>query len=354
MDLLESLTSVPQREKGGSTALERLDFQTCWGVSHLLTLHQAGKGYAVAFEFHDDILVLDDATSPTEIRCYQLKTAKSGKWTVKKLTARKKTDGIADQSISGKMYDSRLKFGDYVVALGFVSNQVCDFIAESKYPCSFQEAEKSALASFVKALESEVSGFTSDEARLFEYHYTDLSLTSFEETLLGRVVNFVIDECALTHCNHKGFYLALVDQCRRRSKNLKDLASSEDLLAGKFVTRQHMSQWLSDLHLKTSARPQWDVIVGELVGVPPMEKRALKAQWDLYATNKLARPELSAVQFSEAVRRITDELGRQPSSTLPQLLGAALPKLKAYASQAGLKFGDDYLRAAFLYEFYAP
>ena len=57
----EFLTHVPEREKGGQTALDRFDYQTAWGVSRLLDLHEKGENYAVAFEFHDDIVALDEA-----------------------------------------------------------------------------------------------------------------------------------------------------------------------------------------------------------------------------------------------------------------------------------------------------
>lgn len=54
MGVKDTLLAVSQREEGGRTAYDRFDYQTAWGVSKLLELHNAGTNYAVAFEFHDD------------------------------------------------------------------------------------------------------------------------------------------------------------------------------------------------------------------------------------------------------------------------------------------------------------
>ena len=65
LSVKDSLLTVSQREEGGRTAYDRFDYQTAWGLSRLLDLHGTGKNYAVAFEFHDDIVSLDDADAPT-------------------------------------------------------------------------------------------------------------------------------------------------------------------------------------------------------------------------------------------------------------------------------------------------
>lgn len=67
VDLLTALTAVPERELGGMTAIDRFDFQTCWGVAQLLKLHKTQANYGIAFEFHDDIVTIDDTHQPNSI-----------------------------------------------------------------------------------------------------------------------------------------------------------------------------------------------------------------------------------------------------------------------------------------------
>lgn len=62
MSLAEKLISKPQREKGGETGFERYDYQALWGLALIFEQHGGGDDYAIAFEFHDDILVMDSAS----------------------------------------------------------------------------------------------------------------------------------------------------------------------------------------------------------------------------------------------------------------------------------------------------
>ncbi len=354
MSLLDALTTVPQREKGGSTALERFDFQTCWGISHLLTLHEAGHNYAVGFEFHDDIVVIDNATSPTKARFFQLKTASSGKWTLKKITNRKVAKGASNHepSIAAKMFDSRTKFGSATDYLGFVSNQPCDFIDENKLPCSFYEADKKNFDHFVEAMKKEIAPFTEEDGKLFNYHLSELNLNNYEDTLLGKFVNFIESQCGLLECNHKGFYLSVIDQCRKKSKHLKDIDNFNELLSAKFVTRVDMASWLKELQTRTCGRPDWSAVVPDLKSLTMLQKRALKRDWDRYEFDVLTRANIATGRFRDAIRNLLDGMV-DDAAGLEELLDKALPSLMKISHSLSYPATENYLRAAFLYELYA-
>lgn len=93
MTVKDALLSLPQREDGGRTAYDRLDYQTAWGLTRISDLHQQGKNYAVAFEFHDDIISLDNAENPASAIFYQVKTKSSGNWSFAQITARPTSKG---------------------------------------------------------------------------------------------------------------------------------------------------------------------------------------------------------------------------------------------------------------------
>ena len=93
MSVRESLLTITQREEGGRTAYDRFDYQTAWGVSKLLDLQDSSKNYALAFEFHDDIISLDDADEPAKAVFYQVKTKKVGNWSFAQFASRISKNG---------------------------------------------------------------------------------------------------------------------------------------------------------------------------------------------------------------------------------------------------------------------
>jgi rRNA maturation protein Rpf1 len=356
VDLIDALTSIPQREKGGSTAVERFDFQTCWGVSHLLKLHNSGEQYAVGFEFHDDIVVLDDKKKPSELRFYQLKTASSGSWTVTRLTRRKTNSETnkKEPSIAAKMFDNRLKFGKAATHLGFVSNKPCSFIDESKYPCSFSESEEAEYKKFVSALKTEISSFKDSDAKLYRYHIADFDLNDYEDTLVGRFVTFIEVNCNLEVYNPKVFYLFVMNECKNRSKHLKDVDNFNDLLAAKFVSREDMTTWLSKFEIRTKGRPQWSAVLHDLMYLSAGRRHVLKQHWDQYELQKSSETDLAIGKLRDRVRKASKAITlKMPDANMKELIEAILPKLRDIADGLGYPVSDDHLTAVFLFEFYA-
>src|SRR5882757_9382319 len=86
--------------------------------------------YAIAFEFHDDIVRLDSSSSPTQARFYQVKTKVKGHWTLTELYARKKAKDKTSllPSYMGKMFDNYQLFPAEAERLSFVSNVPCEFM----------------------------------------------------------------------------------------------------------------------------------------------------------------------------------------------------------------------------------
>ena len=68
MSLAKRLVEHPQREIGGSLAQERFDYQALWGLALIFSNHETSEDYAIAFELHEDILLLDSAKAPASIR----------------------------------------------------------------------------------------------------------------------------------------------------------------------------------------------------------------------------------------------------------------------------------------------
>jgi len=353
VSLTDAIAKTPQREKSGSRAYDRFDFQTAWGLSHLLRLHDSGLDYAVAFEFHDDIFVVDNATSPQKVHFFQLKTRAEGRWTIARLTNVEETETGSKASIAGKMYDNKVRFGDKVEYLGFVSNQPCNFLDEEQYPCSFATAKKEDFDEFIRKLKLEYPDVTEDDGSLFHYVKSDFTLAGYENALLGQVVNFIDNHCGPISCNSKSFYLSLMDQCRRRSKYLRDVTNLEELLAAKFITRAQMGRWLEELKVQAESRPTWSDILHDLGSVDLPEKRMLKEQWSRYTTACLSTSNAAHLRLRGVIRRLLNAGPLPAGATLIEIADALLPDVSSAAAKIPIIENEAYFRAAIMYEYYS-
>lgn len=104
------LIKVPQTETAGSRSPARFAYQRNWALAELIEYHLEGKDYVFAFEFHDDILILDSEVNPSNLQFVQVKTKTTGqKWTVHGLTKSEKgKNGNPEKlSIIGKLYENK-------------------------------------------------------------------------------------------------------------------------------------------------------------------------------------------------------------------------------------------------------
>lgn len=352
LSLMDDLVTVPQREKGGSIALERLDYQASWAVSLVLMLHEKSDDYAIAFEFHDDIVVLNDSSQPTKARFYQVKTRTSGHWTVKRLTQRYKRRGGSENipSIVAKMYDNRIKFDSAAEILGFVTNQPCEFIEQSNYPCTFDGGDSIKTDAFKKALAAEVPSFAADHINLFEYHLSDLPLSRPGTMLRGLILQFLERELGILDCPSSAFVVVVLEHARERSKHMGSVTSFQDLMQAKALTRAQVQDMLDETKRRHQSRPKWSDVSSDLTGISPVQKRDIGRAWAGYEIDKLSRASLAFEQFCTKLRDLVNNIVDDGQS-LAEIVKSNLGHVRALAEQFGIPQDDAHLSAAFLYEF---
>lgn len=348
MGVKEFLTNVPEREKGGQTALDRFDYQTAWGVSRLLDLHEKGSNYAVAFEFHDDIVTLDDADAPTSAVFYQVKTKASGNWSFAQITQQKSVKSVKKSSFAGKMFDNCVRFGATVERLAFVSNQPLPEVIVAHGEGAFSSADRKKLQKFVKAVSEEVGGYVdSAHTVLFFFVFSDLNLTNYQSTVIGRIAEFLESELG-TDIPPKTFALTLNDFCRKRSKALADLENFDALKASKFVTRANMIKWLSQAQQHHSHRPDWKTAADDLK-VPFKEKVAIQSAWREYEALVRSRTNAATVGFTQELHAVVQAGVEQAESTM-HLLEIVLPEARSLVLKWHPSATDHLVKAAILYE----
>ena len=67
-DLATLPETVVPRERAGSQTAARYDFQANFGILKLVELRESGKDFRVVFDIFDDIMVLDPAEAPIQMR----------------------------------------------------------------------------------------------------------------------------------------------------------------------------------------------------------------------------------------------------------------------------------------------
>lgn len=348
MGIKEDLLTVPEREHGGQIAYDRFDFQTAWGVSHLIDLHAAGTNYAIAFEFHDDVVMLDDADTPSKAVFYQVKTKNSGSWSFAQITNRKKVKEDLKASFAGKMYDNFVKFGANVEKLCFVSNQPFPEILIVHGEGGFSKAEERDLKKFISKILLEIPGFKNPEhTNLFFFVFSELNLTNYEQAIVGKIADFLEREIG-DHIPPKPFALTLNEMCRRKSKKLSDFNTFDQLKNSKFITRTEILKWLTqakDLHER---RPDWSSVASDVSGTL-LEKIMLERGWRAYEIELRSRPNSATLAITERVRSIVeDELPN--ANDLDDLISRTFDKVFKLLINWKADASDSFVKAAILYE----
>lgn len=348
LPIKDALLTVPQREEGGRTAYDRFDYQTAWGLSRLLELHEAGENYAVAFEFHDDIVSLDDADEPSSATFYQVKTKETGNWSFAKITMRTSSKTGKKPSFAGRMFENFTRLGATVVKLAFVSNQPLPEVIAVHGEKGFSASEQAKLQKFVTALSAESPEFKyTEHTSLFFFVFSHLNLTSYENTVIGQIAEFLDSELG-SHIPTKPFALALNDHCRKRSKKLADVSDFEQLKSSKFVTRADMVKWLSQARDQHDSRPEWAPVAAELKGAFA-DKVKIERAWREYEVLLHSRANAATIAFTEKVRSIIDpalEDAEDYASLIEAVATTVGPIVRAWRPGADAHF----ISAVILYE----
>lgn len=313
-----------------------------------MDLHEEGSNYAVAFEFHDEIVTLDDAGSPTSAIFYQVKTKASGNWSFAQITQRRSSKKGKKSSFAGKIFDNCARFGATVERLAFVSNQPMPEVIIAHGEGAFSSAEKKKLEKFVKAISDEVEGYDEGtHTSLFFFVFSDMNLTNYQTTMIGRIAEFLEAELG-TDIPPKTFALTLNDFCRKRSKALADLQDFGALKASKFVTRANMIKWLSQARDHHFHRPEWSAAADDL-NIPFKDKVGIQRAWREYETLVRSRTNAATVAFVQELHDVV-HAGVDQAKSKMHLLEIVFLKAKRLV-EAWYPASDDFLvKAAILYE----
>lgn len=260
MGLAEALVSIPQSERGGEIAQRGFDYQTCWALSQMLEYELDGKNYVFIFEYHDDVLILNDEVYPTDLTFAQVKTREKH-WTASSLSSATNKKPI---SIIGKLFIHHKNFSNYSPKLLFVTNASFNLCKENGGKSSFgaNEVKDEYKASFKKAIKDQVKlDDTSINLSTMRFVQSSLSLDDHITHLKGKLCDFLSKKFGDSSNLSINVLVSLLEQeCRHKSKvKSADIIDFSDLIYRKGLSSQGFNSVLDSLNASNSLKPNWDM-----------------------------------------------------------------------------------------------
>ncbi len=328
MSLAEALVNIEPRETAGASSSRGFDYQKDWALCKLLELHESGSDYVLLCEHHDDILVLDSGVSPSTVLFFQVKTKKSGYWTLSPLMYRAKgRDGERLSSILGRLFDHSVRFRAWLGKLNLVSN--------ARFRLSRSDGDTRALDEFStedlsEDVRKKISSHLEDELDCeidmgveCRFEVSPLSLEESDIHAKGRVDDFLCRNFGGDRHPTSALYKTLFGEIKRRTSFDGRCDELETLVKRKGISKGKFDEFLECVRSDQRPEEMWLRIEGQLQaeGLPFGRLRALKKEWLQYEVALFNPANESLLNLRLRVDRLCLEaITSNPNASLSELL----------------------------------
>lgn len=286
--LSEKLVRTTPRESGGTTAANRFDFQKNWALCKLLDLHSSGDDYAIMLDYHEDIVVLDSEDEPTFADFYQIKSKKSGNWTIASLI--KKQRSGKSPSILEKLFSNVKLFESSAKSIAFISSQnlsaklADNSKALEKELVRFSELTEADQEKIQKALKLEIG---SKDLNILEIAKTDLTVGGHDTYTKGKIIEFLEELSPSIKVSPTLVHKTLFDEIRRKTNSEKVCKTFFELKSQKCIAKSEFTTILKTI--VESGTASWTDIQPLLIneGFNLSETLAVKNAWIEYRVSIL-------------------------------------------------------------------
>lgn len=350
-NLASQLVAVPQREVAGSNSAMRYHYQALYGLALIFETHKKDGDYAVVFEYHDDIAMLNDSRAPTKVSFFQVKTKAKGHWNITDILKQKKSkdkDGkeIKSPSFLANMYDNVIKFGDQVEGTTFVSNVELNF-GKKSHSFSLVECNTAELEKVSEHLKSVYSGITSIRTDVVRFQKSDLSLDDLDTHAKGKLNNFVVEHLGAVDFSLDALYRAVVDECTRKSRSTVFGKDLPEVLNLRGITRSNADGWLTQIRQRVAA-PRWEEISSNLAGTF-FHRTAMGREWRKYCIEVLdTNAALSAVRGE--IAKFLNNGSCDQLKELQQIIELVMPNIQLIALERMSPISEEKIKVMIIYE----
>lgn len=350
------LITVPQAETAGSRSPARFAYQRNWALAELIEYHLEGKDYVFAFEFHDDILILDSEVNPSILQFVQVKTKTTGqKWSVHQLTTSEKgKNGNPDKlSIIGKLYENKKNFADHSSQLRFVTNAYFSFIDPVPVTIASQ-LEKKDQEKITNAVQAQLGGGDVDLNAL-QLERSSLSVDDHEKHIRGILHNFFEELFGSDHnIAVSPWYQSISDQIKvKNNYPSEQVKSFDDFIRNKCITKSEIEDFVQRVNLSHNSRDNWDVIKSQLQkeGFGFQELVKLQRGWQKYATDRLDYDNNALKNLEIEISNAISTTSFGGSSTLKDVISSIRKDISKKLSKFTSIFDSHYIDSIILWQY---
>lgn len=344
--LYKELLTVPQREVAGPRSSSRFSYQKNWALAELIEYHLAGKDYVFAFEFHDDVLILNSESNPTSLQFIQVKTKATGKnWTIRALTkAEKGAEGEPDKlSIVGKLYENKLNFNNHKSELKFVTNAYFSFGKSTSSICanSLDPKDQKTIQS---SIQDQLKVKHSVELGDLFFEHSDLSVGDHEEHIKGKLHAFFDTLFGDSHnISVSPWYRSISDQIKKKNDFPPEKVSCfDELIRNKCITRSEIENFIQKVRDSHNTVEYWPTLATQLSSEGYDYKSIIRLQkkWKEYAKDRLEYDNSILKQLEQKV--LTEILHHSPLSLSKKIIEIK-NALSNEISQTSNLYDSDYV-----------
>ena len=333
-DVLSQFSSFKPRETAGSSSSNRFDYQKNWSICHFLNLHETGKDFLIIFDHHEDIVTFNHSLKPDSACFYQIKSKKSGSWTVSSLAKCK--DGQHDSSILRKLYTNYENFSGFAIKLAFISNQFLSIKDKGSgkkslvsYHC-FEHMHVDEKEKFSRSIEKKEKQFSDlFGLNLFEFEKSSLVLEDHVVHTKGRLAEFFENNFPSETINIGLAYKTIFDEVKRKT-NFEHMDHPQDnVLTRKGLSKQRFDEMLTTIVGQRSNSELWveasQMLLAEKCNA--LMLKGIKKAWDKVLVDEMNAANETFQKISRTVRiAVQEECGSQ-NITICSLAGLIISRL---------------------------
>ena len=294
----------PPRDRGGSIASSRLDYQKDWSLCRMIEAHESTEDYVFIFEHDDDLMMLVAKDGKEDISFYQVKTKELGYWTLADLLRKKKSKTGTTLSMLGRLYANKIKYNSSICTLNLVSNARYKIMladgkdGEKKIDIRASECGVKEVDKIILKLKEEHSLTTMPQVDVMYFKVSDLSLVDSSRHATGKIAEF------LSQTNPEGdirptiAYQSLFNEIRRRCNYSGECKTFDDLKRFKSISREEFAEMLEIISQPPSSKKFDDIW-------PVTQQRLNQEGMDMRAIIDLR---LHWIKFSAKITDSSDEL----------------------------------------------
>ena len=344
MDLAQQLLFVRPKERGGEVAQRGFDFQSCWAASHILEYELKGNNYLFLFEYHDDIVVLDDNISPSSAKFIQVKVSEND-WTLGRLVNHNKSNPV---SPIGKLFVHKQNFTGQNTKLSFVTNAYFKFDERTIiFGNELGEQEKEKV---ISKIGEQISRDVTSELKDLSFVKTDLSMDDHSVHLVGKVHEFLEQHFENGHkINPKAFSETLVNECRKKSKlKSSNIKTFSELVDKKGIHKSYVTEKLREINELAENEPNWESAseLFNVIGKSGIELIRAKATFHSIAM-KLSNINSMELKYFKSLKDVY--CADQASTDYNGLLNKSLEKVDADFPELKIVFNQLQKESLFVY-----